>query len=112
MRKKVLLAEQSDAIRSIAESILHQNGYDVVSATNADKAKEMIFTAKPNLLIIGADLVDKIGKYLYEAVEENDSTSRIPLLLIADPDGRQIPYPPEVILPRPFDPGEFVDRVG
>ena len=111
MRKKVLLAEQSDAIRSIAESILHQNGYDVITADSADKAKEYIITAQPNILIIGADLKDSNGNFLYDTLDTSETTSRIPLLLIEDPNGRELPYPPEVVLPRPFDPKEFLERV-
>jgi CheY-like chemotaxis protein len=111
MRKKILIAEKSDAIRSIAESILHQHGYDVVSASNTDKAKELIITAKPNMVIIGADLKDAENKYLYDILEENENTSSIPLLLIADPEGRSLSYPEEVILPRPFDPNDFIGRV-
>jgi len=111
MRKKVLLAEQSDAIRTIAESLLRQNGYDVIDAVNADKAKALIITSQPNLMIIGADMKDSQGIYLYDALSENDATAGIPILFIADPDGRQIPYPDEVILPRPFDPAEFIERV-
>jgi CheY-like chemotaxis protein len=111
MRKKILVAEKSDAIRSIAESILHQHGYDVVSASNTEKAKELIITAKPNMVIIGADLKDSDERYLYDALEENENTSSIPLLLIADPEGRSLSYPEEVILPRPFDPDDFIERV-
>ncbi|UCD95280.1 MAG: hypothetical protein JSU69_04315 [Candidatus Zixiibacteriota bacterium] len=111
MRKKILVAEKSDAIRSIAESILHQHGYDVVAASNTEKAKELIITAKPNMVIIGADLKDADNKYLYDILEENENTSSIPLLLIADPEGRSLSYPEEVILPRPFDPDDFIGRV-
>nr|MBN2277908.1 hypothetical protein [candidate division Zixibacteria bacterium] len=111
MRKKILIAEKSDAIRSIAESLLHQNGYDVVSASGVVKAKELIVTSRPNMVIIGADLKDDQGQYLYDSIEENEQTASIPLLLIADPDGRQLSYPEEVILPRPFDPKDFMDKV-
>jgi len=111
MRKKILVAEHSDAIRSIAESILQQNGYDVLSASTIEKAKELIITASPNMLIIGADLKDKAGNYLYDSLEESDQTASIPLLIIADPEGRSIAYPDEVILPRPFEHKDFLDRV-
>ena len=111
MRKKILLAENSDAIRTISESILHQNGYDVISASNVEKAKELIITSQPNMVIVGADLKGSDGKYLYDSLEENKTTSALPILLIADPDGRSLPYPDEVILPRPFDPKDFVERV-
>jgi hypothetical protein len=111
MPKKILLAEKSDAIRSIAESLLHQNGYDVISTSSTEKAKELIITSQPNMLIVGADLKDPTDKYLYDSVEENPATSSIPLLIIADPDGRSVPYPDEVILARPFDPKEFIEKV-
>jgi len=111
MRKKILIVEQSDAIRNIAESLLHQNGYDVIAAPNAERAREMIITAEPNMIIVGGDITDSDGKYFYEILGENSSTSAIPLLLIADPGGRQLPYPEEVILSRPFDPKDFIDKV-
>jgi hypothetical protein len=111
MPKKILVAEKSDAIRSIAESLLHQNGYDAIAAANSDKAKELIITTQPNMVILGADLMDSGGRYLYDLLEENPATSSIPIILIADPTGRSLPYPDEVILPRPFDPKDFLDRV-
>ena len=111
MRKKVLVAEKSDAIRSIAESILHQNGYDVITASTVEKARELIITSQPNMVIVGADMRDAEEVYLYDSLEENENTSSIPILLIADPEGRSLPYPDEVILPRPFDPKDFLERV-
>ncbi len=111
MPKKILLAEKSDAIRSITESILHQNGYDAISAASVEKAKELIITTQPNMVVLGADLIDSDGKYLYDSLEENPMTASLPVLLIADPSGRSLPYPDEVILPRPFDPKDFLDRV-
>jgi CheY-like chemotaxis protein len=111
MRKKILIAEKSDAIRSIAESILHQNGFDVITAGSAEKAKELIITCEPNMVIVGADLKDIDEKYLYDMLEENETTASIPILIIADPEGRSLAYPDEVILPRPFDPRDFLERV-
>ena len=111
MRKKILVAEKSDAIRNIAESILHQHGFDVITASDCEEAKALVLTTEPNMIITGADLQDSTGHYLYEMLEENDSTASIPLLIIADPEGREISYPEEVILPRPFDPKDFIDRV-
>ena len=111
MRKKVLIAEKSDAIRNIAESILHQNGFDVISCSAGDKAKALIISEQPNLVIIGADIRDKENNFLYDSLGDNKATSSIPLLLIEDPGGNQVPYPPEVVLSRPFEPNDFMDKV-
>lgn len=111
MRKKVLIAEKSDAIRSIAESILHQNGFDVISCSSGDKAKGLIISEQPNLVIIGADICDNNGDFLYNTLCDNKATSSIPLLLIEDPAGNPAPYPPEVVLQRPFEPSDFLSKV-
>ena len=81
MRKKILIAEQSDAIRNIAESLLHQNGYDVILATTADKAKELIITSEPNMVIIDAGLKDKNNAYLYDLLEKSEQSASIPFII-------------------------------
>jgi len=111
MHKKILVVEQSDAIRSIAETLLHQQGYDVLSASTADKAKELILSGEPNMLIIGADIKGSDGRFLYDSISDLKQASALPLLLIEDPEKADLPYPPEIVLPRPFDPDAFIDRV-
>ncbi|SYZ73351.1 hypothetical protein TRIP_C21469 [Candidatus Zixiibacteriota bacterium] len=111
MSKKILLADKSDAIRNIAESLLLQNGYDVISAASVEKAKELVITSQPNMVVVGADLKDPDGKFLYDALEDNPMTAAIPILIIADPEGHAVPFPEEVILPRPFDPKEFLEKI-
>jgi len=111
MRKKILVADKSDAIRNIAESLLHQNGFDVITAATVEKAKQLIISSDPNMIVLGADLKDAKEIYLYEILAENEATSKLPMLLIADPDGRDIPFPAEVILPRPFEPNELIEKV-
>lgn len=111
MRKKILIAEKSDAIRNIAESLLHQHGYDVISSATVDKAKEFIITADPNLVIIDSSLKDQNGAYLFDLLEESEQTASIPFLIIADADTPELSYPPEVILPRPFETDDLLKKV-
>ncbi len=111
MRKKILVADKSDAIRNIAESLLHQNDFDVITASTVEKAKQLIISAEPNMVIIGADMKDAKEIYLYEILAANESTAKIPMLLISDPDGRELPFPAEVVLPRPFEPNELIEKV-
>ncbi len=42
MPRRVLIAEQADTLRSVAETVLRQNGYDVISVTAAEKAREVL----------------------------------------------------------------------
>lgn len=111
MRKKILIAEQSDAIRNIVESLLHQDGYDVILATTAEKAKELIITSEPNMVIIDAGLKDKNNQYLYDSLEESEQSASIPFIIISNSENRELAYPPEVILSRPFKNEEFLEKV-
>lgn len=111
MRKRVLLAEPSDTIRGIGESVLRQNGYEVVSVSTGTKALEVLEFARPDLIICAAELEGKGRRFLYEQFRENPRSASIPLLVLDDRDGTDLPLPPEVIIRRPFSPEEFIGRV-
>ncbi len=111
MRKRVLMAEQSDAIRGVAETVLRQHGFEVISVAAAEKALEVLKYSRPDLLIIGADLATGDKRPLYDKLQSDPKTASMALLLFDDPGGGELPFPPEVIIPLPFDPKEFLEKV-
>lgn len=110
MRKKVLLAEQSDATRNVAETILRQNGFEVISVADGEHAAEVLELSRPDLIILGADLACG-GRPLYERIQADERMTGAPLLVFKDAAAAQVPFPDEVVIPRPFDPRDFLDRV-
>ena len=42
MHKRILIIEAADAVRGIAENVLRQNGYEVISVSDAEKALEVL----------------------------------------------------------------------
>ncbi len=110
-KKKVLLAEENDAARGIAELILRQNGFEVITLSTAAKALEVLQFTRPDLIIIGGDLFTGTGEPLYQWIQKNKQTASIPLLLFAVPDGQSLPFPDEVIISKPFDQDDFLERV-
>jgi CheY-like chemotaxis protein len=111
MRKRVLVAHSADATRSIAEAVLRQNGYDVIAVPTADKAKEVLQFARPDLILVGADLLGPDQHPFYEKIQANPKTSSVPLLLFEPSEPMDLPFPPEVIVPQPFDPKDLIQRV-
>jgi len=111
MRKRVLLAEQSDAVRGVAETVLRQNGFEVVSVAAAEKALEVLKFSRPDLLIIGGELTTIDQRPLYDRIQSDPKTASIALLLFGDASDSSLPFPSEVIIPRPFDPNEFLEKV-
>ncbi len=104
------MAEQSDAIRGVAETLLRQNGFEVISVGTADKALEVLNFTRPDLVIIGGELRSSDGLSLYERVKKDPKGSQI-AMLIFDAPNTQLSVPPEMIIPRPFDADDFLQKV-
>jgi DNA-binding response OmpR family regulator len=111
MHKRVLIAEQADTVRAVAEAVLRQNGYDVIAVTAAEKAREVLELSKPDLLIIGADLAAPDGTPYYERLRQESRTANTPTLLIEAPDKTPISLSDLTVIPRPFDPQDFLQKV-
>jgi len=108
MRKKILIAEESDTTRGVAENVLRQQGYEVISVSNGDKALEVLELSKPHLILVDSSMTIKGKRSLFDRLQEGAITAAIPFLLIADESDDSLPYPSEVIVTRPLDPKDLV----
>jgi DNA-binding response OmpR family regulator len=111
MRKRVLVAEAADAIRGVVETVLRQNGLEVISVESPDKANEVLEFSRPDLLIVAADLRSSDDSPYFEKVQANPRATGIPMLLFAPADGADIAFPSEALIPQPFDPQQFLQKV-
>ena len=111
MRKRVLIVEGADAVRGVAESVLRQNGYEVIAVSSGDKAKEVLQYARPDLIVLGASMKAADQSPLYEKYRDDAKTSAIPMVLFAPVEPMNLPFPPEVIVARPVDPKDFLQKV-
>ncbi len=111
MITKVLVVEESLAVRGIAESLLRQNGYEVYAAADAGEAGNIIGGGAIQLLLISSTVADPSGRRLIDSLSKDPSLAAIPYLILHDPAAGELPYPPDVIICKPFTPREFVDAV-
>lgn len=111
MRKRILLAESNEVTRGVVESVLRKNGFEVIAVSTAEKAKEVLSFTRPDLLVVSADIEVGKKKPLYAQLQKDASTSQLPLLILDSAEGRTVGFPDEVIIKRPVDPREFIERV-
>lgn len=111
MQRRILIAEQTDTLRTVAETVLRQNGYDVIAVTAAEKAREVLELSKPRLVIVGADLTAPDGVPYYQKLRQDSKLSAIPMLLFEPVSPTDLEVPDEMVIPRPFDPEELLQRV-
>jgi hypothetical protein len=111
MHKRVLLAEASDNIRTVAETLLRQNGFEVLAVASGPKASEVCRQARPDLIIVGGELTDEAGQPLFATLQGAQALQGVPVLVFNDPKDTSLPLPDEIIVPRPFDPRDFIEKV-
>lgn len=111
MPKRILLAESGKGTRQAIESILRKSSFEVISVSTGDKACEVIQFTQPDLIIADAALNTRDQKPLHEKLSADPKSREIPLLIIDSAKGSELPYPDEVIIKRPVDPQEFMERV-
>jgi len=113
MAKKVLVIEQSLAVRGVAESLLRQNGLEVVSADSQSAAMDILGASKIDLILVASEIAAESGEPLYEHFGAEESTAGIPLLILHDPNsGSEPAYPPESVIAKPFTPRDFLSAIG
>ena len=111
MPKRILLAEESETIRKIAESLLRQNGFEVLSMTTGEKALEVLNFTSPDLILTATDMMYKGGTTFYDKLQSDAKTAKFPLLLLANEGESDLPLPPEAVIVKPFDPREFMEKI-
>jgi CheY-like chemotaxis protein len=111
MSKKVLIVEPSLAVRGIAESLLRQNGYEVIAADTVGAARDILRDSQVDLLMVASDLNDDSGNPYYETLGADSATAMLPLLILHDSTGGDLAYPPEAVISKPFTPRDFLDAV-
>lgn len=111
MRKKILIAEQSETTRGVAENVLRQQGFEVISISNGDKALDVLELSRPNLILVDHNLTVKGTRTLFEKIQESPLLSAIPFLIICDEEADSSAFPDEVKITRPIDPKELILKV-
>lgn len=111
MRYRILLAEESDAIRSVAESLIRQGGYELISVAEGNKVLEILEFTKPDLMIIASDLKGKGNKPVFEYIQENPRIAEIPMFVLSNANEIGLPFREETILPKPFEPKDFTAKI-
>jgi CheY-like chemotaxis protein len=114
--KKVVVAEASPTIKSVADSLLRQNGYDVVCTSDGLQAWEVISNEKPDLVLAGLSLSGISGLELCRQIASDSITGGIPVVLMIgakDPIGEEdiISCGARGKLKKPFSPKDLLDIV-
>jgi twitching motility two-component system response regulator PilG len=103
MNKSILVVDDElDLLRTI-EIFLQGEGYDVVTAPDGLKARELMELNCPALILSDIMMPRWNGYQLLEFVKEHESFKHIPVVLMSAVDLRNQGLTPDFYLKKPFD---------
>jgi len=80
--KRILIAEDNLPSRELVREILETEGYDVVEASDGRQALEMIFTAKPDLVVMDIQMPGLDGFKVVNEIRQIPQFAKIPIVAL------------------------------
>lgn len=124
-KKMILVLDDEPHVVTYLETLLHDNGYETVSASNGKEGIEKVRSEEVDLVCLDISMPEHSGIRFYRDLKDDPKLTAIPVVIITavtgyggDPEPfkrflstrKQIP-PPEGFLSKPIDKQEFLDTI-
>jgi CheY-like chemotaxis protein len=110
--KKVLVADDEQAITELVAFALELEGFQVIQAPDGLEALRLVREERPNLAMIDIMMPGMDGREVSRRIKDNPETSHIPVLLFsAAPNPDIAEAKADGFMPKPFDVGQLVESV-
>ena len=83
MGKKVLVVDDDPDVRLFSQTVLEENGYIPVLATNGEEGEEAVKKNKPDLIILDILMPKESGIRLYRKLKTNKKFKEIPIIMLS-----------------------------
>jgi len=124
-KKKILVLDDEPDVVTYLETVLSDNGYTTVSASNGKEGLEKVLKERPDLVTLDISMPEASGARFYKDMKQNPELVSIPIVIITaitgldgDPyaykkflDGLHTVPHPEGFLPKPIDRDELLKTV-
>lgn len=113
---KVLVADDSIAVRKVAERLLTEAGLDVSLAASGDEAMALLSSERPDLIVCDVIMPDKSGYEVCAFVRAQPNLATVPVLLVSGIVNAEVNRQAEScqadsVLKKPFQGTSLKDRV-
>jgi len=125
MSKRVLVVDDDPDVRLFNTTVLEENGYTPLVATNGEEGLEMIRKELPDLVILDVMMPKQSGIRLYRELKTDKALKNIPVIILSgiaektflrsqnaltEFGGEEVP-PPETYIEKPVEADELADVV-
>jgi len=124
-KKSILVLDDEPHVVTYLETLLHDNGYETVSASDGKEGMEKVRSEEVDLVCLDISMPEESGIRFYRNLKDDPKLSAIPVVVVTavtgyggDPEPfkrfistrKQVP-PPEGFLSKPIDKQEFLDTI-
>ena len=124
-KKRILVLDDEPNIVAYLETLLRDNGYETVSASDGKEGIEKARNGEVDLVCLDISMPEHSGVRFYRDLKDDPKLSAIPVVVVTavtgfggDPEPfkrflssrKQVP-PPEGFLAKPIDKQEFLDTI-
>ncbi len=124
-KKRILVLDDEPHVVTYLQTLLQDNGYETVSASNGKEGREKIRSEDVDLVCLDISMPEESGVRFYRNLKDDSELSAIPVVIVTavtgyggDPEPfkrfistrKQVP-PPEAFLSKPIDKQEFLDTI-
>jgi CheY-like chemotaxis protein len=123
--KKVLIVDDEPDVVSYLEMLLHDSGYETVTASNGQEGMELARREAPDLVTLDVSMPEASGTRFYREIRSDSELQSVPVVIVTgvtgyagDPyayekfiSGRHSVPPPDAYFPKPIDKTNFLETV-
>lgn len=82
--KKILLADDDEALLKLYEVEFKSKGFVVMTAKNGDECLQRVAAEMPDVILLDVMMPNKDGVATLRALKENETTAKIPVLMLTN----------------------------
>jgi CheY-like chemotaxis protein len=116
-KKTVLVVDDEPDTRMFLTTLLEDNGFETVTASNGEEARTAVQASRPDLISLDITMPEKSGVRFYREMKESEELRDVPIIIVTGVTGgfeqfistrKQVP-PPEGFVPKPIDKAKFIE---
>lgn len=116
MSKKILVVDDEPDIIAMLDLRLSKNGYDVISAVNAEECLKKAEEDYPDLILLDILLPGMSGFEVAKKLKANKATKDIPIIMVTaligkDAAAKGLNQGAEYFISKPFDPESLLTKI-
>jgi CheY-like chemotaxis protein len=117
--KTILVVDDEPDTVEFLTTVLEDNGYATLSASDGEQALALIAEKMPDLVTLDITMPESSGVGAYRAIKTDDRFKDIPVIMVTGisqdfekfiSSRKNVP-PPEAYLPKPVEPEDLLEQV-